>query len=438
MNAVSIRGDWVGRSIGGKYPLLAWLGGSNSSGVFLTELVNSGHDPGSAEASKAVIRLIPATAKSEDRLAIWNSAIALSHPHLERVLHAGHAEVDEIPVIFVVTEVAEEALAQILPERPLNAKETRDMLASILEALDYLHHKGFVHGCLKPSNILVIENEVKLSSDALLLSGKSTLDGPSADIHNAPELAENSARPSADIWALGVTIVEAMTQESPIWDAASDAEPEVPDSIPRPFAQIVHLCLQVNPAQRCTLEDIRALLEGKPLRAAQSDLHSPHPHRLAQKETPRRIPLIPLIVGLILLIAIIIGLQMHSRRTQTAPLATEATRQAPPTEPSAPPPTTSSTILTRNIPPIPRSASRTIHGTIAVTVLVKVDPSGRTAAELAERGPSAYFARIALESARKWEFKPAQQSGKPVTSTWLLHYAFRRDGVDVSPVESQK
>ena len=37
MNAVSIRGDWVGQVIDGRYPLLEWLGGSGTSGTFLTE-----------------------------------------------------------------------------------------------------------------------------------------------------------------------------------------------------------------------------------------------------------------------------------------------------------------------------------------------------------------------------------------------------------------
>ena len=45
------------------------------------------------------------------------------------------------------------------------------MLEPILDALSYIHANGYVHGHLKPSNILVVENEVKLSSDGLIPAG---------------------------------------------------------------------------------------------------------------------------------------------------------------------------------------------------------------------------------------------------------------------------
>jgi TonB family protein len=87
-------------------------------------------------------------------------------------------------------------------------------------------------------------------------------------------------------------------------------------------------------------------------------------------------------------------------------------------------------VVNRDVPDVSRSASNTIHGTLRVVVRVSVDSSGAvTNAEYATHGPSAYFARIALESARKWRFKAPQQNGR----TWLLHYRFRRDGVEVTP-----
>jgi TonB family protein len=166
-------------------------------------------------------------------------------------------------------------------------------------------------------------------------------------------------------------------------------------------------------------------------------------------------PFLPLIIGFVLLVAIIVGMRMHSRKTNTAPLQTESTRQAAPSEPDSkaeqspakptppvtpapaavrPPPTTTTSstgdVVNRDVPDVPQRASNTIHGTVGVVVRVNVDSSGSvTSAEYATHGPSAYFARIALESARKWKFKPPQQTGR----TWLLHYRFRRDGVEVSP-----
>lgn len=453
MNAVSIRGDWVGRTIDGRFPLLEWLGGSDSSGIFLTEIGGSDHphsdrEPWPEAPEKAAIRLIPASPRAEDRLAIWSAAASLSHPHLARIFHSGRAEIDEIPVVYVVTELAEEVLSQILPERPLTQNETREMLPPILDALSYLYGKGYVHGHLKPSNVLVIENEVKLSSDGLLVAGKPNPEVPSTDLYNAPELSHGPVARTVDIWSLGVTLVEALSQEVPIWDAANEAEPEVPASLPDPFSEIVRECLHPDPARRCSLNDIRSMLDGKWQSAPAPLLHAPQDtHRLIDQSARRRIPLVPLIVGLILLVAIIVGLQMHSRKTNTEPPTTEATQQAPPAEPgphpeSAPPSTQNGNapgkVINRDIPDVPHAASNTIHGTVSVTVRVSVDSTGKVSnAELATHGPSAYFARIALNSARNWKFEAAKRNGNAVGSTWLLRYSFRRDGTEVAPTEAE-
>jgi TonB family protein len=402
------------------------------------------------EPRKAAIKLLAASSQAESRLAIWTRTASLSHPHLVRILGTGRAEVDEAEVVYAVTELAEEVLAQIIPERPLTADETREMIGPILDALAYLHGNGYVHGRLKPSNVLVIDNEVKLSSDGLLAIGGPAGDVFSNEIHNAPELASGYVTPAADIWSLGVTLVEALTQQQPIWDAATDAEAQVPASLPRPFAEIVQKCLQTDPARRCTLEEIRALLDGKPLRASlpviESGPHTPHhPHRIADRTAPAKVPLIPLIVGFVLLVAIMIGLRMRSHSTKNAPVQSESTQQAPPAEPesrAAPEATSPSAgspaeVIDRVMPDVPRSASGTIHGKVSVVVRVDVNETGTVSnAELSSRGPSAYFARLALESARNWKFKPAQQNGRAVASAWTLRYEFRRDGTDVKPAQS--
>ena len=455
MNAVSIRGDWVGRKIDGNLPLIAWLGGSGSTGVFLTEIHDESQTAdGSPSPQKAAIKLIAASARAEDRLAIWTKAASLSHPHLVQIYNAGHAEIDDAQVIYVVSEVAEEVLAQILPERALTADETREMLGPILDALGYLHASGYVHGHLKPSNVLVVGNEVKLSCDSLLTVGKPAGEF-SNDIHSAPEISSGRVTPAADVWSLGVTLVEALSQQQPIWDAATDAEAEVPTSLPAPFAKIVRECLHADPARRCSLDDVRAMLDGKPhpvvRPAAEAVSHAPDPpQRFAERTAPPKIPLVPLIVGFVLLIAIVIGFAMRSHKTVTAPVQTETTQQASPAEPaphatvqqptgaSAAGASASAEVTSRSIPDVPRGASDTIHGTVSVSVRVDVDQTGGVSnAELASRGPSAYFARLALESARNWKFKPAQRNGKSVASTWMLHYEFRHDGTDVKPAQVQ-
>lgn len=472
MNAVAVRGDWVGQVTDGRYPLLEWLGGSGTSGTFLTELDGLG-------SQKAALKLLPSSTQSEDRLAGWVAAAKLANPHLARIHHYGRAEVSGVSCVYIVFDLAEELLSQIIPERPLTADEARQMLDPILNALEFLHQAGFIHAHLKPSNVLVVENDIRLSSDALVPVGQPA-PGLTNELHNAPEVANGPADPRSDIWSLGVTLVEALTQQLPIWDAASDAEPVLPASIPAPFAEIARRCLYTDSSRRCNLADIRALLNApqksvsaKPVAAA-APVQTPSQQRIADKPLPARMPFLPLVIGLVLLIAIIIGLRIHSRKTNTAPPQTENTRQATPAaEPesssaqsdtqseakqqttpapaiASPPPSPATQVaassassggdvVNRDVPDVPQRASNTIHGTVSVAVRVNVDAAGAvTDAEYATRGPSAYFARIALDSARKWKFKPAQQDGRAVPGSWMLHYKFRRGGVDVTPTPSRR
>ncbi|HMG86868.1 MAG TPA: protein kinase [Terracidiphilus sp.] len=443
MTAVLIRGSLVGQVIDGRFSLLEWLGGSGTSGTFLTEL--SG--PGS---QKAAIKLFSTPAQAEDRLSTWTETTSFSHVHLVRILHFGRAEIDGAPVVYVVTEFAEEVLSQIIPERPLAADEAREMIVPVLDALSYLHAKNYAHAHLRPSNILVVENEVKLSADSILAEDRLALELESGDLHNAPETATNPIAPSADIWSLGVTLVEALTQQLPVWDSAGDGDPVLPASLPKPFAAIVHQCLRIDPERRCTLREIRVMLAGKsdpvsPLPPPQELPKRNTPTQSAAKSSSARIPMIPLIVGLLLLVAIIVGLLLRSHKTNTDPLETETTRQAPPAkpDPQPPAPTTATAgpqkgeVLHRVVPDVPQTASNTIHGKIAVAVRVSVDPTGAvTNAEFVVHGSSAYFARLAMESAHDWKFKAPQQNGHAVASSWLLHYEFKRSGTDVTPVET--
>src|SRR5271157_6048583 len=101
--------QWEGRVIDGRFPLRGYLGGSEQSAVYLTEI----------DGSKAAIKLIPAdTVPTKIQLSRWELASELSHPHLLRILHAGRWRADDQrDMHFAVMEYADENLAEILPNR---------------------------------------------------------------------------------------------------------------------------------------------------------------------------------------------------------------------------------------------------------------------------------------------------------------------------------
>jgi TonB family protein len=94
------------------------------------------------------------------------------------------------------------------------------------------------------------------------------------------------------------------------------------------------------------------------------------------------------------------------------------------------------TVTHRVVPDVPRSARNTITGHVKVKVRVSVDPTGNVShAQFESMGPSKYFARLAMDSAQKWRFRPAQENGAAVPSQWNLLYEFGRAGTDVIPTE---
>jgi TonB family protein len=246
---------WEGLVIDRVFPLRRFLGRSNHSVVFLTE--HTAHD-----LPDAAIKLIPADpAMEEAQLSRWRIAAALSHPHLIRIFDSGRCRLGGHPFLFVVMEYGEQTLAQILPHRALTADEAREMLLPTLDALAFLHGKNLVHGQLKPPNVLVVDDRVKLSSDNVRPAGDSSAITAEPSLYDSPEAEEGRIGPAGDIWALGVTIVQALTQSPPAWPDERREIVSWSAALPSAFVSIVRRCLSRYPAGRPAITDLKALIK---------------------------------------------------------------------------------------------------------------------------------------------------------------------------------
>jgi TonB family protein len=451
MNIPLIRADWVGRVIDGKFTLLQWLGASDSGGVFLAELHG-------LPWKQAAVEFIPADAgDAEAHSAAWALAAPLSHPNLIRLIDSGRCQIDTSFLIYAVTEFPEEVLSDILPERPLSPTEAGEMLVPVVDALAYLHGNGIVHGHLKPSNILVVKDHVKLSSSCLHVAGKQAWHIAASREYDAPETASEPISPAADIWLLGVTLVEALTQH-PIWDRSIDGEPVIPPSIPPPFHAIAQECLRSDPARRCTLSEIKARLQPAAPVSAFTEPVLTEPDGvipiaiLAKHRGPA------ILAAAFFLVAFVATLLFRSHHVQPPPSAAAQpslpASAAPRPQASAPMSRNSQThasvptsrssqkgaatgeIVQRAMPDLLPSAVQSIHGRISVKVRVSVDPGGNVeSASFDSPGPSKYFAKMSLQAAKNWKFKPAQVNGKTVSSAWILHFKFKRSATDVTAVQ---
>ena len=465
---------WQSEVINGVYPLRRLLSGSDHSAVFLTGSRTQG-------IADAVIKMIPAERVTLALLAHWRMAADLSHPRLIRLLDAGLCQLEGRQFLFVVMEHADQTLAEVLPNRALTPAEVKELLLPTLEALAFLHGNDLVQGQLKPANILVINDQLKLATDTIRPAGEPRASIAERSPYDPPEATSTRLSPAGDIWALGVTMVEALTQHPPAWSDDQSAIVSLPTSVAPALADMVRRCLSHDPARRPTAADLLAELKGAA--QASSGVQVPEvvvPETLSRatsaQDLPRPRALRPTVVaaGLLTLLAAIWAVtqlfQSHASSRHAAAVvsqpssrvsaSTPAAASQSPTKPlaaapevpapsasakprqSSPapthamadaaaqpaPPTTSPSpsAIHEQIPVVPRSARETIHGHVKVAVLVIVDASGNVIDALMENpGPSSYFARLAKEASRKWKFPPAENQD---SRQWLLRFEFGRGG----------
>src|SRR3984957_17134959 len=243
-----------GRVVNGTFPLHRCLGSSDHSGVFLTEYAPQ-------NLPRAALKLVPAIPTlAESQLAHWHAAAVL-HPHLIRLFEAGRCQLGGLHYLYVVMDYAEQNLGQLLQHRALAETEVREMLPLTLEALGFLHSRDLVQGQLKPSNILVIENQLKLASDTIRPAGEATASIGTLSVYNPPEARDGSFSTSGDMWALGVTLCQALTQRAPSRSGERGESVVLPTDFPVAFIDIVRRCLSRNPAQRPSVADFNEWLK---------------------------------------------------------------------------------------------------------------------------------------------------------------------------------
>ena len=442
---------WQGHLVNGEFPLGRCLGCSEHGGVFLTKWEGS---PG----REVAIKLLPASRAHEDlQIPRWAKASALAHPHLLPLLKWGACQLDGLPYVYVVMEYADQTLAQVLLQRALSTAEAREMLSPLLEALAFLHRQNFIQGQLKPTNILVVGDQLKLASDTIRHTGDDPLNPSAMSAYDPPEGPAASHSTGSDMWALGVSLVAALTRRSASSAAGYRNLLPLPAEFPSEFRDLVSRCLSDKAQNRPTVAEALAWTQGKALKPVPElpppvmierpalKTHKPAPPLPSTRSSnkartapaniakPRKLAAAALIGAVVLILgwAGIKSLTGHRpTETPSAPPELAAQTAAPPapTPPPAAPSAAarSDSVLHTMIPSVPASAARTIRGHVKVSVRTIVGPDGSVTAAIADRGgPSRYFERLAVEAAKKWAFAPAHAASPRVMQ---IQFDFARDG----------
>ena len=196
---------------------------------------------------------------SADRqVELWQTVRELRDPRLNSPLGCGTTDLNGSRTVYVVLRQPDETLAGVLRERPLTPAEMKDALLNIAKALEVLHLNGLVHGNLSPAHVVAIGDSIRLSGEGVRFRGAAPAFQSKPATYLAPESNGTNLSTESDIWCLGATVFETLSQKP--W---AESEREKIEALPEPFATIALRCLVPEPAGRCHLAEVVALARGE-------------------------------------------------------------------------------------------------------------------------------------------------------------------------------
>jgi formylglycine-generating enzyme required for sulfatase activity/serine/threonine protein kinase len=270
----------TGLVIENKYRLEKRLGAGGFGAVYRAPVVVAGNHI----TAPVAVKIINPAQRELKRLITELTLVAnLEHDNLIRVKsHPGELVVRdstgaEGTVFWFAMELADETLDDRLYHKdkarsskgPLPEAEVMTMIRGVGQALAFLHGhpERLVHRDIKPANILRVGPTWKLGDLGLTMpevkGSYSMLNATT--VYLAPESLDDKApRAAWDMWALGLTLVEAATGR-PLWCVmterqwtnllTSDQELPLPE-LPAALAPIAAGCLAKDPQRRWTIAQV--------------------------------------------------------------------------------------------------------------------------------------------------------------------------------------
>jgi serine/threonine protein kinase len=163
---------------------------------------------------------------------------------------------------LVMGYAGEDTLARRLKRGPLEVPAAIALFTQICRGVLALHDRNLVHFDLKPANVFIKGDQVRVGDYGLaklVADGRQTLSfGRGTPLYVAPEVLSGRADQRADIYSLGVILFECLAGKPPFAPDSGlgailrrdEAPIRFPAEFPAALAPVVERCLAREPGQR--------------------------------------------------------------------------------------------------------------------------------------------------------------------------------------------
>lgn len=192
---------------------------------------------------------------------------SLSHPNIVALLGSFHHE----DKLYIFLECMDRNLFEYSKGKIYGGATALKIFYEVCKAVAFLHSKNLLHRDIKPENILLSKNgDIKLSDFGFSANfgfseSRNTMCGTKEYL--PPEIIENKTQTEkVDIWCLGVLLYELLHKRLPFEGKNFDILMEnirkkrinMKEGISQEIKDIIKLCLQENPAERPTADELLA------------------------------------------------------------------------------------------------------------------------------------------------------------------------------------